>query len=108
MGVLAPLAKFLISQSFGPDNLRAAPCFGYYRFDKKESELKQVQDEMQAAINSYVVVTAETADQVAIHDYGKMLETLLPIQKTINGLICLKSFKPTAETEAKAEAEAKE
>lgn len=93
MGVLAPLAKFLISQPIGPNGQRAAPCFGYYEFNNKESELKQVQDEMQAAINAYLAVTEETPDQVAVHDFGGMLETLLPIQTTINGLIDLKSFE---------------
>jgi len=93
MGVLAPLAKFLISQPIGPNGQRAAPCFGYYEFDKKESELKQVQDEMQAAINAYLAVTEETPDQVAVTDYGGMLNTLLPIQTTINGLIDLTSFE---------------
>jgi len=93
MGVLAPLAKFLISQSIGPNGQRAAPCFGYYEFKKQESELKQVQDEMQAAINAYLGVTAETPDQVAVHDFGLMLETLLPIQTTINGLIDIQTFE---------------
>lgn len=93
MGVLAPLAKFLVSQTIGLNDQRAAPCFGYYEFNKKESELKQVQDEMQATINAYLAVTKETPDQVAVHDYGGMLETLLPIQGTINGLVDLKTFE---------------
>ena len=93
MGVLAPLAKFLISQPIGPNSQRAAPCFGYYEFNQKKSELKQVQDEMKAAINAYIAVTEETPDQVAVHDFGGMLEALLPIQTTMNGLVDLESFE---------------
>lgn len=93
MGVLAPLAKFLISQPIGPNGQRAAPCFGYYEFKQGISELKQVQDEMRATIDAYLAVTHETADQVAVHDYGAMLETLLPIQTTINNLVDLESFE---------------
>uniref|UniRef100_A0A8H8CET3 Iminophenyl-pyruvate dimer synthase domain-containing protein n=1 Tax=Psilocybe cubensis TaxID=181762 RepID=A0A8H8CET3_PSICU len=92
MGVLAPLAKFLVSQPIS-NTERAAPCFGYYEFKQGVSELKQVQDEMAAAINAYVSVTKETPDQVAVHDYGAMLETLLPIQTTINNLVDLNSFE---------------
>ena len=87
MNVLKPLAQFLISQPIGPDGQRAAPCFGYYEFKKGESELKQLQDEMQATIDSYLSQTAETQDQVAVVNYGPMLETLLPIQTTIKGLV---------------------
>jgi len=93
MGVLAPLAKFLVSQPIGQNGQRAAPCFGYYEFRKQEPELKQVQDEMQAAINAYLAVTEETSDEVAVHDFGGMLETLLPIQTTINGLVDLETFE---------------
>jgi predicted glycoside hydrolase/deacetylase ChbG (UPF0249 family) len=93
MGVLKPLANFLVSQPIGQDGKRAAPCFGYYEFRKDEPELKQVQDEMQATINAYLAATEETPDQVAVHDYGGMLNTLLPIQNTINGLIDLETFE---------------
>ena len=87
LGVLKPLAQFLVTQPIGPDNRRAAPCFGYYEFKKGESELKQLQDEMQATIDSYLSQTAETSDQVTVTDYGSMLETLLPIQTTIKALV---------------------
>jgi hypothetical protein len=87
MGVLKPLAQFLITQPIGSNGRRAAPCFGYYEFQKGESELKQLQDEMQAAIDSYLSETTETQDQVAVTDYGLMLETLLPIQTVIKGLV---------------------
>ena len=87
MGVLKPLAQFLITQPIGSDGRCAAPCFGYYEFQKGESELKQLQDEMQATIDSYLSETAETPDLVAVTDYGQMLETLLPIQTTIKRLI---------------------
>jgi hypothetical protein len=89
MNVLKPLAQFLITQPIGQDGQRAAPCFGYYEFKKGESELKQLQDEMQATIDSYLSQTAETPDQVAVVNYGQMLETLLPIQTTIKGLVDL-------------------
>jgi hypothetical protein len=42
---------------------------------------------MQATIESYLSQTAETPDQVSVTDYGLMLETLLPIQTTIKGLV---------------------
>jgi hypothetical protein len=87
LNVLRPLSQFLMTQPIGSDGRCAAPCFGYYEFKKGESELKQLQDEMQAAINSYLAETAETADQVDVVDYGSMLETLLPIQTTIKGLV---------------------
>jgi hypothetical protein len=93
MGVLAPLARFLVTQPIGPNGKNAAPCFGYYEFKKGVSELKQVQDEMQAVINSYLSVTQETADQVAVNDLGGQLETLLPIQVTVNSLVDLKTFE---------------
>ena len=89
MGVLKPLAQFLVTQPIGPDGRRAAPCFGYYEFKKGESELKQLQDEMQATIDSYLSQTAETPDQVTVTDYGLMLETLLPIQTSIKALVDL-------------------
>ena len=87
IGVLKPLAQFLISQPIGSDGRRAAPCFGYYEFKEGESELKQLQDEMQATIDSYLAETAETQDEVAVVNYGPMLETLLPIQTTIKSLV---------------------
>jgi hypothetical protein len=94
MGVLAPLAKFLVTQPLGHDGEVAAPCFGYYHFETgTTSALQQLQAEMQAAIDAYVGVTAETPDQVAVHNYGPMLETLLPIQTTISGLLDLKTLE---------------
>ena len=96
MGVLKPLAQFLVSQPIGSDGRRAAPCFGYYQFRQGESELKQLQDEMQATIDSYLSTTAETPDQVAVTDYGLMLETLLPIQTSIKALAELDLESPYA------------
>jgi hypothetical protein len=93
IGVLAPLAKFLVQQRIGHDNHTAAPCFCYYRFDEGTSALTQVQREMQAAIDAYLDVTAETSDQVAVHNFGPMLNVLLPIQQTISGLLDLDSFE---------------
>ena len=87
MGILKPLAQFLVTQPIGTEGRHAAPCFGYYDFGKDESELKQLKDEMQATINSYLCVTAETPDQVPVTDYGSALETLLPIQTSIKALV---------------------
>jgi len=93
MGILAPLAKFLTQQPIGRRGEVAAPCFGYYRFTEGTSALKQLQSEMQAAIDAYVHVAAETPDQVAVHNYGPMLEALLPIQISINGLLDLDTYE---------------
>jgi hypothetical protein len=93
MGILAPLANFLTQQPLGRRKEVAAPCFGYYRFVEGTSALKQLQGEMKAAIDAYVDATAETPDQVAVHDYGPMLEVLLPIQNSINGLLDLDTYE---------------
>ncbi|KAF9002772.1 ferritin-like-domain-containing protein [Cyathus striatus] len=93
MGVLAPLAKFLVQQEIGDKGEHAAPCFCYYQFADDTSALEQVQEEMQAAIDCYVSVTEETPDQVTVNDFGAMLEALLPIQTSINGLIDLDTFE---------------
>ena len=87
MGILKPLAQFLFTQPIGTNGRCAAPCFGYYKFQPGESELKQLKDEMQATINSYLCVTAQTVDQVPVTDYGLELETLLPIQASIKALV---------------------
>ena len=86
LGVLKPLAQFLFTQPIGTDGRCAAPCFGYYKFRKDKSELKQLKDEMQATINSYLCVTAQTPDELPVTDYGPVLETLLPIQTSIKAL----------------------
>jgi hypothetical protein len=96
MGILAPLAKFLVQQPIGQHGEVAAPCFGYYRFRAGSSALKQLQSEMQSAIDAYVDVTAETPDQVAVHDYGPQLEALLPIQISISKLLDLDTFEKVA------------
>jgi len=54
MGVLAPLAKFLVEQPIGDKGEAAAPCFGYYHFDKSTCALKQLRHEMNTAINARV------------------------------------------------------
>jgi hypothetical protein len=92
MGVLAPLAKFLVQQPVGYEGKVASACFGWYSFDDGKSALKQLQKEMQSAIDEYVSVTRETPDQVAVHNYGPQLEMLLPIQTTIKGLLDLDTF----------------
>jgi len=42
MGVLAPLAQFLVQQPIGLNGQNAAPCFGYYEFIEGASELVQL------------------------------------------------------------------
>jgi hypothetical protein len=103
MGVLAPLAKFLVQQPIGRKGETAAPCFGYYQFDKSSSALKQLQHEMKNTIDAYVNVTAETMDQVVVHNFGPMLEILLPIQDTTNGLLDLDTFKKLEKPVVKGE-----
>lgn len=98
MGVLAPLAKFLLSQSLPKphENQVAAPCFDYYDFKGKPA-LRQLLNEMQIALDAYLDVTEETPDQVTVHNYGPQLNVLLPIQSTMTTLVCLNSFKPLAQ-----------
>ena len=93
MGVLPPLAKFLAQQPIGDKGEHAAAAFNYYYFEPSRSALAQLQDEMDAAINAYVGVTEETPDQVAVYDYGAILESLLPIKASIDSLLDLESFK---------------
>ena len=98
MGVLPPLARFLAQQPIGNKGEHAAAAFDYYYFDESKSALAQLQEEMDAAINAYVGVTEETPDQVPVHDYGAILESLLPIKASIDSLLDLDSFQklPTA------------
>jgi len=96
LGVLKPLAKFLVQQRIGKEEKVAGPCFGYYLFQPNESALKQLQDEIKNAIGTYLHVTAETPDQVDVVDYGKQIEQLWSIQNTINSLLDLDTFKPIA------------
>lgn len=98
MGVLPALARFLAQQPIGDKGEHAAAAFNYYYFDPAQSALAQVQAEMNTAINAYIGVTAETPDQVPVHDFGAILEKLLPIKASIDALIDLDSFVslPTA------------
>ncbi|KAI9511270.1 ferritin-like-domain-containing protein [Russula earlei] len=96
MGVLAPLAKFLVTQRIGNSDEVAGPCFGYYPFNRKESALKQLQREMREAIDVYVDVTPETPDQVPVTDYGAQIEQLIPIQDSVNALLDLDTFTTVA------------
>lgn len=92
MGVLAPLAKFLVQQPIPGTEKVAAPCFDWYDFDNK-SALPQLLKEMQTALDAYLDVTEETPDQVTVHNYGAQLDLLLPIQNTMLTLLDLESFK---------------
>ncbi|KAH9955556.1 ferritin-like-domain-containing protein [Russula dissimulans] len=96
LGVLKPLAKFLVQQPIGKEGKVAGPCFGHYPFQPKESALKQLQDEIKDAIGAYLHVTAETPDQADVVDYGLQIEQLLPIQNTIHSLLDLHTFKHIA------------
>jgi hypothetical protein len=106
MGVLAPLAMFLVQEPIsggGAGSETAAPCFDFYDFGVKGSTPFQLlQKEFTDAIQSYVVVTAETSDQVSVEDYGPQLNNLLPIRATVAGLLDLSTFKKgTVETSKK-------
>ncbi len=93
MGVLRPLAQFLVQQPLGQEGKNAAPCFGYYHFKKGRSALEMLQSEMQRTIDGYCAVDTEDADQVAITDFGSQLELLLPVQHAIASLIDLDTFE---------------
>jgi hypothetical protein len=104
MGVLKPLAQFFVQQPVGPKEKGkvAAPTFEYYRFNLApgaKSTLAQLQDEMQAALNSYIDIKVpdETEDQVTIHNYGAQIDLLLPIQNAINSLLDLEHFVKIAQ-----------
>jgi hypothetical protein len=93
MGVLRPLALFLVQQPLGEEGKNAAPCFGYYHFKKGLSALEMLQREMTRTIDGYCALDAENADQVANTDCGPQLELLLPVQQAIASLIDLDTFE---------------
>jgi|SRR5712671_227604 len=95
LGILAPLAKFLVQQPIGNEGKVARPSLGY-PFGPNESALKQLQREIKRAIDAYLDVTAETPDQVAVVDHGAQIEQSLPIQNTPNLLLDLDTFKTIA------------
>jgi hypothetical protein len=101
MGVLRPLAQFLVQQPIGRDGENAAPCFGYYHFKKNESALVQLQSEMQRIIDVYCAIDAEDPDQLAITNFGPQLEQLLPIQQSMARLVDMDSFARTAQPQIK-------
>lgn len=72
--VLTPLARFLVQQPIGDTKEHAAPGFNWYQYSPG-SALKQLQLEMQAAIDAY--------------DHSPQLEILLPIQASIEKLLDL-------------------
>lgn len=93
LGVLGPLAQFLLQQPIGDEGKVACPCFDFYDFHGKP-ELPQLQAEMQTALDAYLDVTEETPDQVPDVNYGLQIELLLPIQNTMSTLIDLDKYKP--------------
>jgi hypothetical protein len=97
MGVLAPLAKFLVQQPItgGTQQENAAPCFDFYDFSSipGSTPFQLVKKEFKDAIQSYVVVTAETTDQVSVNDFGPQLDVLLRIWNTVQGLLDLDTFQ---------------
>jgi hypothetical protein len=100
LGVLGPLAQFLIQQPIGNEGKVACPCFNYYDFGGK-SALSQLLEEMQTSLDVYLDTTAETQDQVAVVDYGKQIENLLSIQSTMSTLIDLDQYTTLATSLAK-------
>jgi len=101
MGVLAPLAQFLVQQPIGLNGQNAAPCFGYYEFTKGWSELGQLQREMAAAVDAYQAVSQETQDQFPVADVTDAVGVLTTVQSTINTLVDLGSFKKLDARDAK-------
>ncbi|KAG8792527.1 hypothetical protein FRC12_005843 [Ceratobasidium sp. 428] len=51
--VMAPIAKWLVTQKLDGSEKHAAPPFNYFPFDLKKSVLNQLVDAIQAAVNSY-------------------------------------------------------
>lgn len=76
-GILGPLSRFLVQQPIPPTlNEVAGPCFGYYRFEPLGNALKELQQEIQGAVNAY----GGNADAVTL---------LQSVQQSINGLVDL-------------------
>jgi hypothetical protein len=76
-GILGPLSRFLVQQPIPPTlNEVAGPCFGYYHFEPLADALKELQQEIQGAINAY----GGNASAVA---------QLQSVQQSINGLVDL-------------------
>jgi len=97
LGVLAPLAKFLVTQSIGRGKVggeAGAPCFEFYNFSASvKTPFQCVKKEIKDAITSYVDVTSETTDQAVDEDLGPQLKALLSIQTTIHGLLDVSTFQ---------------
>ncbi|KAJ7142970.1 ferritin-like-domain-containing protein [Mycena epipterygia] len=104
IGVLAPLAKLLVTQPLndGTDRV-AAPCFSWYDFSAGQgTPFKQLRAEMKTTILSYVQVTVETDDQVVEHDFGGQIETLIPIQTALDNMLDIDTFEqPTGKVSKK-------
>lgn len=103
MGILPPLAKFLISQQLPKPYEKhvAAPCFNYYDFCGGRP-LQKLLDEMQIALDAYLDITDETPNLVTVNDFSPQLEALLPIQNAMTTLVNLDDFtiiaKPVVRT----------
>lgn len=93
MGILPPIAKFLISQPLPAPYEKnvAAPCFNYYDFCN-EPPLQKLLLEMRTTLDAYLNVKEETANQVTVHDFGPQLDVLLPIYNTMTKLVTLDDF----------------
>jgi hypothetical protein len=104
LGVLAPLAKLLVTQPLNDTTGRvAAPCFNWYDFSAGQgTPFRQLRAEMKATMLSYVQVTAETDDQVVEHDFGMQIEALIPIQTALDNMIDIGTFeRPTGKISKK-------
>lgn len=91
LGVLGPLAQFLLQQPIGDEDKVACPCFNFYDFGGNPA-LPQLLAEMQTSLDAYLDITEETPDQVAVVDYGAQIEQLIPIQNTMSTLIDLDQY----------------
>lgn len=80
MGVLAPIAKFLVTQECSP-GVRAGACFNYYAF-QPGSTVKQLQALMKEALNEYL----PKEHQKTPPNYGSQVNQLIPIEAVVNNL----------------------
>lgn len=110
MGILAPFANFLMSQTIGTNGGRAGPCFGYYPFKPDQSALAQLQDEVQKCLDAYHdSVPEDLPHDTPPPNYGPQLDLLLAIQTLTDGLIDLDTLarlkKPKQKPEPGARAQ---
>jgi len=96
MGVIAPLAQFLVTQPITPgSNVRAGVTFGFYDFKGNGTYLEQTLGTVKAAIKGYLDSDRkETEDELPVHDYGFQVNSLLKVQEALYKLVDLETYKP--------------